>query len=314
MNARGRHFRVGLLVLVAAGLFLGLLLFVLGKGAGGERETYYIQFAENVKGMVLGSKVNFQGVPLGTVRDIRFEAGKTLVELSVDPSRGTIQDVTRARLDRLLVTGQVTVELEGWSETGRSLPPHSYIQPTADPLHRLTRSLPEVMDEVMALVHQLKQTTERVDGMLAGEVGQRLGSTLANLDAAAALLPERIGRTADRLDELLAAGAGAARAVDAAAAAVAGTAGGPETRALLLDARAAIATLQDNQRRLDGLLGEATALLAGLRSPATAAVQSVRTALDEARGLLRTLRLAPNTLLHGIDRPAEVPAAPGGGR
>ena len=114
-----RRLRLGILSLIAGTAFLGLLGFVLQGALKDNRVNYYILFEENVKGMVVGSKVNFQGVPFGMVSDIRFQSGSTLVELSVDPTRAVIQDITRARLDRLLVTGQA----EGDEAVPEALPP-----------------------------------------------------------------------------------------------------------------------------------------------------------------------------------------------
>jgi hypothetical protein len=66
-------------------------------------------------------------------------------------------------------------------------------------------------------------------------------------------------------------------------------------------------------QRLEGdctrLLRETTALAAGLRQPSQAALAGVRTALDELRGLVRQMKLAPDSLLFGVQRPA----APAGG-
>ena len=149
MGRGSRRFRLGLFVLGAGSLFVALLAFILQNSLNVERATYFIVFQENVKGMVAGSKVNFQGVPIGVVRDIRFQDGKTVVELRVDPSRATIQDVTTARMDRLLVTGQVTIELEGYGAKGRPLPPGSFVQTKGDPLSSLTGSIPEVVDRAV---------------------------------------------------------------------------------------------------------------------------------------------------------------------
>jgi ABC-type transporter Mla subunit MlaD len=307
MGGAARSFRVGLLVIFAGVLFFGLLVFVLGKGFGAERVSYFILFEENVKGMVIGSKANFQGVPIGTVHDIRFRKGLTEVELSVDPTRAVIQDVTRARLDRLLVTGQVTVELEGYSPTGRVLPPDSYIRPITDPLNKLKFSLPDLTEEVVGTMSAARGTLQRLDALLSGDNATHFASLLANADRTMALLPDRIERTVDRLDGLLEAAAGASRSVDAAAAAFAGAADGPETKALLADARAALS-------RLQLAAGAAQSMLAGMRSPFAAAIQSMRAAADEARGFLRLMRLAPESVIYGVNRSAMTPAVPGGGR
>jgi ABC-type transporter Mla subunit MlaD len=86
VHSHGRRFRLGLYVLGSGALFVAMLGFILRNGLHGDRATYYILFRENVKGMVIGSRVNFQGVPIGAVHDMRFQDGQTMVELSVDPT------------------------------------------------------------------------------------------------------------------------------------------------------------------------------------------------------------------------------------
>lgn len=307
VGANARRFRVGLLVLCSAFLFFGLLVFVLRKGLGTERVEYFILFEENVKGMVIGSRANFQGVPIGTVYDIRFQNGRTLVELSVDPTRAVIQDVTRARLDRLLVTGQVTVELEGYAPSGTKLAPGAFIRPITDPISKLKWSLPELSAEFVSTMTAARTMFEKIEALLSGDNATRFASLLQNADRTMALLPDRIQRTGERLDALLESGAAAARSFDAAAVALSDTAAGPEAKALLAQAREAMAHLR-------GVAADAQSMLAGMRSPIAAAVQSLRSAADEARGLLRVLRLAPDSLIYGVDRSAVPPAAPGGGR
>lgn len=275
MQQRGRLFRLGLYVLGTGALFVGLLTFILANSLDGERAAYFILFRENVKGMVVGSKVNFQGVPIGVVKDMRFQDGKTLVELKVDPSRANIQDITQARMDRLLVTGQVTVELEGYGSTGKSLPPGSFIQPKEDPLHSLTVSLPEVVDRAANVL-------DRIDRVLQG-AEQLLG-------------PDNQQRVATILDDVHRLGTAVAEETV------------PSATAMLRDAQASARSLQELTPEVAAMLRETAALAAGLRGPAQAALANFRTALEDVRGLARQLKLAPDSLLFGVR-----PAAPMGG-
>lgn len=305
-----RRFRVGAIVLGAGALFVGLLVFIAGSGFSAERARYHILFDENVKGMVVGSKVNFQGVPFGVVSDILFDKGLTRVEIDVDPTRAVIQQVTTARLDRLLVTGQVTVELEGWEPTGKRLAAGSAIAPKADPLHSLAKSLPETVAEVMKLVNGLQETVTRTNAMLGDDNRRHLSGILANLERTTSALPEQLQTTTHRLDELLADAQKTAASVDRLTAALADSAGA-DTKALLEQARTALQRLQGLEDEFAALSGEAKGTLAALRAPVGAAFGSLRAALDEMRGLARTLRLAPDSLIYGV-RPAEA-AAPLGG-
>ncbi len=276
MNGTSRRFRLGLFVLGAGGLFVALLLFILQNSVNGARASYFILFHENVKGMVQGSKVNFQGVPIGVVADMRFQDGNTLVELRVDPSRANIQNVTRARMDRLLVTGQVTVELEGYGADGISLLPGSFIQPKEDPLHALTASLPEVVTQAAAVLVRLDTMLARVEQVFGDENQALLSAILLHTERAAAALDEETM---------------------------------PAATGLLRDASTTAKSLDETVQPVRELLREATALAAGLRGPAQTTLASLRTALDDIRNLARQLKQAPDSLLFGVHQPA----APAGG-
>ncbi len=289
MHAAGRRFRLGLFVLAAGGMFLALLGFIVHGSLQTDRASYFILFHENVKGMVIGSKVNFQGVPIGAVKDIRFQDGKTLVEVLVDPTRANIQDLTRARLDRLLVTGQVTVELEGYGPTGRSVPPGSFLQSKEDPLHSLTGTLPAAMDQATSTLSRLESVLDRVEQLLGDENQQRVATLLDNLNLSSAKFATE---TLPAANALLAESRASAASF----------------QTLVPEARAALATLSPE---VTATLREVQALAGGLRGPSQTALASLRATLDDLRGLARQLKLAPDSLLFGVHRPA---APPGGAR
>lgn len=304
MQQQARHFRVGLITLLGGGLFVSLLVFILGSGLYAKSVTYYILFQENVKGMVIGSKVNFQGVPVGVVRDIRFADGLTEVEVSVDPTRAVIQEKTLARLDRLLVTGQVTVELEGYEQSSRPLPPGAVIRPKQDPMHSLTMSLPEVVDEVLHVFSKLEGTVDRINDLLGEQNRSHVSGILANLDATTRQLPAQ-------LDALTAQAGQAAAAIEASLGKVSEL--GPEAKDAIAELRRSLQQLQQLGAAATGLSSDVHSLLAAVRAPVLSSLQTFKTALDEVHGLARMLRLAPDSMLYGIDRRAAEPAAPAGG-
>ena len=273
-----RRFRLGLLALLAGGAFFGLLAFVLQGALGDVRVPYFIVFEENVKGMVIGSKVNFQGVPIGMVQDIRFQGGKTLVELSVDPTRAEIQDVTRARMDRLLVTGQVTVELEGYGN-GAPLQPGDFIQTKTDPMNQLTKSVPELVPQIGEVLQQIESLVSDAGLVLGGENRAHVTSILANVDKAAQELPAAIAQGRSLM----------ARA-----------------DAVLTELEETSATVRTQVRSVGD---ESRAMLSALRAPLQSALATARGSLDELRGFMRQLRLAPDSLIYGVNRPA----SPAGG-
>lgn len=289
MPDSGRRFRLGLFVLGTGALFVGCLVFLLQNSLDRNRATYFILFQENVKGMVVGSKVNFQGVPIGVVADLRFQDGKTLVELRVDPTRASVQDLTRARMDRLLVTGQVTVELEGYGPAGKPLADRSFIEPKEDPLHSLTGSLPQAVDRASDVLGRLDRVLAHAEALLGVGTQQQVAAVLHDVGRAARELAEHAAPEATALLQQ-------ARGVVQAA------------HGTTTAATRAIETLAAVERRLDGLLHEATALVTAVRGPAQTVLAAARTALDDLRGLARQLKHAPDSLLFGL----RMPAAPAG--
>lgn len=306
MGTRGRRFRLGLFVLGAGALFFLLLTFLLENTFSSERVTYYIMFGENVKGMVVGSKVNFQGVPVGVVCDMRFQDGKTLVELRIDPTRASLQDVTMARMDRLLVTGQVTIELEGYDESGRPLPPGSIIEPKADPLNSLRGSIPEVVARATSVLERLDELLISAEHVLGEGNRARATTILDNLASAS----EHLASAGEHLRSTT------LPAADDALASVREVAG--EGGELARDARSAVLVMTRLEPRLvelasdaESLVREATAFTRSVRAPTQTVLATLRRTFDDVRALARQLKLAPDSLLFGVERPA---SPPGGAR
>ena len=315
---RGRHFRVGLVVLGAAALFISLITFTIGSSLHRQTLAYVIQFAENVKGMVVGSKVNFQGVPAGAVTDIRFADGHSLVEIEVGVDQCVVQEVTRARLDRLLVTGQVTIELEGYEKGRKRLSSGAMIPPTVNPMDEFTRSLPDVVDGVPAVVREAGALLSKLNGVLDADNCKRIERTLVYIEAASSKLPRTIDalavpmeRAAYELTEVLKQTNVALTEVRAAVGDVRGLVAGDATQRLVTNLSDTSACLLAMQQDLAAFVGEARSLLSGNRSAWNDALVGFRDAMRDVRGLARMLQLAPSSVIYG--RQASEPAAPPGG-
>jgi phospholipid/cholesterol/gamma-HCH transport system substrate-binding protein len=294
-------------------LLAALVVFMTGQSIRTTMRHHFIQFDENVKGMVVGSKVNFQGVPVGAVADIRFEAGKTLVEIAVDPSRAPIQQVTRARLDRLLVTGQVTVELEGWSADSQLVAEGSMIAAKDNPISQLTMSLPDVLAKVDTLVGETNALVGRLNRVLSDDNLARIDGLLANLELATARVPALLETT---LPPLAADATASLARLDQLVHAATELVGGPDTAQLVRAARAAFDGVADVAASAAVLGDEARGLVGQNRPSLNAVLLTARDTLRDLQALARRLRAAPSSLLFGVDA-AEITvpaAAPGGSR
>lgn len=318
MRHRGRHFRVGLLVLGASALFVALIVFTIGSSLQRQKLTYYISFDENVKGMVVGSRVNFQGVPAGVVSDIRFVDGQSLVEIQVGADQGLVQDVTHARLDRLLVTGQVTIELEGYEHGRPRLPSGGSILTAQNPMDEFTRSLPDVVDSVPLVLREVHDLVGRLNGLLGEDNCLRVERILGNLERASARLPaaiDAVARPAERaaleLTDVLKQTDATLSEVRAGVSDLRGLVTGDAAQHLVSSLGDTATRLAATQHGLDLLIGEARSVLSSNRGSIGDALAGFRDAMRDVRAFAKLLQLAPSTLLYG--RQTAEPAAPPAG-
>jgi phospholipid/cholesterol/gamma-HCH transport system substrate-binding protein len=97
MRARTlREGSVGLLILVSAGLFVGLVLWLQGLTPGGRRYRIITEF-ENTSGMQVGTTVRYRGVPVGRVQSI--EAGANQVEVTLDITQTDLRIPRQVRVE-----------------------------------------------------------------------------------------------------------------------------------------------------------------------------------------------------------------------
>lgn len=300
MHERARHLKVGLFVVVTLVLFLVLLVFAIGTTMWKDTTTYLIRYDETVKGMVVGSPVNFQGVTIGSVSDMRFVDGRTEVEVVVDPTKAPIQAATHASLDRAWVTGQVTVELGGYEPGAPILAEGSVIRSELSTPQLLLRSMPELFPKLVDLLEEYGKVGMGLNRFLEPENVRRILS-----------LVEKMGRVMDQLgDQSL-----------------------PAMTELLAEGRSLLPELESNLRTfeelaqnlkrlsghpaLEGMLvgGEKLAhnlgaaskelghLLRSNERELRSALGSMGVALEELQGLMRILRSTPSALIFGRPLP-----------
>ncbi len=200
MLDRSRKIKVGLFVLGSCGLFFALLFLAIGTSFAQNKVRYTIQFDETVKGMVIGSSVNFQGVQIGSVSNMRFVNGRTEVVVDTDPKRAPITKYCRASLDRAWVTGQVTVELSGWEKGAAVLPPGALIRAQLSPMSSLAKTLPGLLDSLTGTIGEYRKVAGNLNRLLGGENAEAISDLLQNSSQALAVLQKGMGPLLTRLD------------------------------------------------------------------------------------------------------------------
>jgi phospholipid/cholesterol/gamma-HCH transport system substrate-binding protein len=165
-------------------IFTAVLLFSLWLSKSDrdrQFHTYDIVFSEAVSGLSQGSTVNFSGIRVGEVVQLRLDRdnpGKVWARIRVEASTPVRQD-TQARLAMAGITGTSIIQLSGGSETSPVLEGDNERIPviiaTPSPLNQLLTNGEDVMTNVNEVLLRLNQ-------VLTTENQQRIVKTLDNLE------------------------------------------------------------------------------------------------------------------------------------
>lgn len=213
-------------------MLVGLVAWIaVLAGRTGATDEYHLHLA-NVMGLSTGTQVLYEGFPVGMIEDIQpvTRDGRQVFRLDVSVKQGwPIPEDSVAGITASGLLAAVVVNIgAGGSETllapGSEIPsaeaPDLFATMSAvagevgeileESLKPLLASLgeggPELIADLRAFTQQLNQTLARVDGLVSGENGRRIESTLGNLETTSqhfAAVSGELEQTRLRVDELL---------------------------------------------------------------------------------------------------------------
>ncbi|MBV8131071.1 MAG: MCE family protein [Alphaproteobacteria bacterium] len=169
---------------VLAVIFLAFVAVLwLGRTEFGEQaRRYYIFFSGSVAGLNKGSQVQYNGIPVGQVVDIRVDPGnleQIQVTVEINTSIVDIKSDARAFLETNILNGIATIQIRGGTREASDLVPetgHKYavIKAGRSELEEVKASLPE-------LVADLKEAAHSVNALLDENNRQAVSETLQNI-------------------------------------------------------------------------------------------------------------------------------------
>ena len=214
MEGRAAYVRVGLLLVMGAGVLIGMLIFLAGDRFqnGVLFESY---FSESVEGLNIGAPVKYRGVNVGTVTDIGLTVGAyghgaavdmhspasrlVYVRYQINPARVgrqpqpevSVREGLRVRLAMQGITGISYLELDfvdpalyppmplPWTPVGAYVPTiPSMIAQVQDAAQRFLAGLDRV--DVVALASALQNVAEDLHRQMQGsDVGAGLAEATA---------------------------------------------------------------------------------------------------------------------------------------
>jgi len=236
MSRRANPTLIGAFVVGAVALAAATVA-ILGSGRLLTPKNKYVMFFEgSVAGLQVGSPVNFRGVKIGSVDDIRVELDsrdatvRTPVFVEIEPRRiaeigpegpGTLRATPEETVRRLverglrgrlrivsLVTGQVVVEFDFFPDTpvelvgiNREVPELPTVPSAMEALTNVLEGLP-----VEDLVASLLTTVKTIEGLLGRpeleDTPVLLNQTLADLQQLIDHVDRRLGPVADSLERI----------------------------------------------------------------------------------------------------------------
>ena len=189
METRAHYVAVGAFVIVIIFLAFGAVLWLGGIKLSEARDTYYVFFKGSVAGLSKGSAVQYNGIPVGRVGDIRVDPNNIAqiqVTVQIDTSLVTIKSDARAFLDTNILSGVSTVQIRGGTQEAKALevtPGYRYpvIQPGRSEIEQVKASLPELTGE-------LKNAAAKLNELLNADNRQAIYDSLHNIRTVTAAL------------------------------------------------------------------------------------------------------------------------------
>jgi phospholipid/cholesterol/gamma-HCH transport system substrate-binding protein len=201
METRASYLIVGLFVIAGMIGLVYAAIWITGTRTEEGTMLYDILFDSSVAGLSPGSVVQYRGIPVGSVVDMRIDPTNVeQVLVTIEVSADTpIKEDTEATLAAQGITGLSYVQLTGGTQQAATL--------TAKPgqEHPVIRSRPSDLAQIFDAAPELLSRAIKVVGMLEEILGpenqKRIGNILQNLDDTTGALSESSGDISKMLED-----------------------------------------------------------------------------------------------------------------
>ena len=191
METRAHYVAVGAFVLIVVFAAFAAVLWLAGVEFGQELKIYYVFFRGSVAGLSRGSAVQYNGIPVGRVTDIRVDRdnlSQIQVRVEINNNLVEIKTDARAAIDTNILSGVSTIQISGGTQQARLLEPepgHRYaiIKAQQNEFEEVKASLPEIFGD-------LKQVAHNLNALLDERNRQAVADSLQNIRVMTAALAD----------------------------------------------------------------------------------------------------------------------------
>lgn len=191
METRAHYVAVGAFVLAMVTLAFIAVLWLARGQLNVQYAHYYIYFEGPVTGLRNGAEVDYNGVPVGKVSDVRIDpknVEKIQVTLEIDPDV-PIKTDARAAVETNILSGVSYILITKGTQQAPLLRPKAGERFAVIRAHR--SRLASVTARAPQLLEQLSNTAERLNKLLGPKNQQAFAEALDNLSAFSRGLAER---------------------------------------------------------------------------------------------------------------------------
>ena len=182
METRAHYVAVGAFVLAVIVLGFVAVLSLGGVEFAQELKRYYVFFKGSVTGLSKGALVQYNGITVGRVVDVRVDPDdleKIQVTVEIDTNLVKIKTDARAFIDTNLLSGIATIQIRGGTREAKDLEAetgHRYpvIASGSSVFQRVTEAGPQLLDRLMVVADNL-------NAMLSEQNRQAVAESLQNV-------------------------------------------------------------------------------------------------------------------------------------
>lgn len=162
MVSKATKVRLGVFLAVGSILILVFAAAVAGNRLTQKWDTYYIVFEDYpVSGLQVGGTVNYQGIKVGRVEDIKIDPDDVLkVRVTINIEPGTpIKENTEAVLSLVGITGLKAVEIRGGTNEARTISPGSNIKAGSTMIDDISERAISIAEKIDAIAQNINEIT-----------------------------------------------------------------------------------------------------------------------------------------------------------
>lgn len=230
MEKDARYFAVGIFISLSLAMFVGFLIWVTGTHDTRNYKKYTVHFTDPINGLKMGGMVQYKGVEVGKVIDIRLAPERNdLIKVDIEVQENApIYAGTKASLAMMGVTGMVYMDMATDVSDTQPVPvipgeKYPVIQGSGTNLAKILADIPEIsrqvleitrklnglldepnMNELDVIISNIEHLTRDLNGLLSVENVNNATMTLENVSRTTSDLQDIVKRfenTADEIDK-----------------------------------------------------------------------------------------------------------------